>query len=105
MAPGAQAQIYLEAAASNRFTTESLGCSISISDGAHGTEYFRVENLVYLLLKKGYMARGVFSSRDMVAVDIAALDLADKAQGKLSSLAEEKEVNDLAPRSSRAQSA
>jgi len=81
-------QIHLEAAAANGFTAESLGRSISISDGAYGTEGVRVENPDGLLLKESYMARGVFSSRDMVAVDIAALDMADMAPGKPGSTAE-----------------
>jgi len=37
---------------------------------------------------------GVFASRDMVAIDVAALDMADKASGIPGSMAEEKEVMD-----------
>jgi uncharacterized Fe-S center protein len=66
---------------------KSMGCPISISDGAYGTKGVRVEIPDVLLLKEGYTAMGVFSSRDMVAVDIAAMDMADMAPGKPGSTA------------------
>ena len=49
-------------------------------------------------MKEGYTARCVFSSRDMVAVDIAALDMVDKAPGKPGSTAEEETKDPGAPR-------
>ena len=60
-------QFYLETAAANGFTAESMGCPIIISDGAYGTEDVRVDVPDGLILKEGYLARGIADTDAMRA--------------------------------------
>ena len=62
------AQFHLETAAANGFTAESMGCPIVISDGTYGTEDIRVEIPDGILLKEGYMAKGVADADAMIVV-------------------------------------
>jgi uncharacterized Fe-S center protein len=62
------AQFHLETAAANGFTAESMGCPIIISDGAYGTEDVRVEIPDGLILKEGYLARGIADADAMIVV-------------------------------------
>jgi uncharacterized Fe-S center protein len=62
-----QEQFYLETAAVNGFTTESMGCPIIIADGAYGTEDVRVEIPDGILLKEGYLGRA-FADADAMIV-------------------------------------
>ena len=63
-----QEQFYLETAAANGFTTESMGCPIIIADGAYGTEDVRVEIPDGLLLKEGYLGRAIADADAMIVV-------------------------------------
>jgi len=53
------ADLYMETAARNGFTAETMGCPIVISDGMYGTDDVRVDIPDGLLLKEGYLARGI----------------------------------------------
>jgi uncharacterized Fe-S center protein len=63
-----QEQFYLETAAANGFTTESMGCPVIIADGAYGTEDVRVEIPDGLLLKEGYLGRAIADADAMIVV-------------------------------------
>ena len=62
------AQFHLETAAANGFTAESMGCPVIIADGAYGTEDVRVDLPDGLLLKEGYLARGIADADAMIVV-------------------------------------
>ncbi len=63
-----QEQFYLETAAANGFTTESMGCPVIIADGAYGTEDVRVEIPDGILLKEGYLGRAIADADAMIVV-------------------------------------
>lgn len=53
------ADLYLETAARNGFTAETMGCPVLISDGMYGTDDVKVDIPDGLLLKEGYLAKGI----------------------------------------------
>ncbi len=62
------ADLYLETATRNGFTAETMGCPIVISDGMYGTDDVRVEIPDGLLLKEGYLARGVADADALIVL-------------------------------------
>jgi uncharacterized Fe-S center protein len=62
------ADLYLETAARNGFTSQSMGCPIIISDGIYGTDDVKVEINKGLILKEGYLAKGIAESDSMIVV-------------------------------------
>jgi uncharacterized Fe-S center protein len=62
------ADLYLETAARNGFTTQSMGCPIIISDGLYGTDDVKVEISNGLILKEGYLAKGIAESDSMIVI-------------------------------------
>jgi uncharacterized Fe-S center protein len=62
------ADFYLENAARNGFTAATMGCPIIISDGMYGTDDIRVDLPDGLLLKEGYLARGIADADSMLVV-------------------------------------
>ncbi len=62
------ASFYLENAARNGFTAETMGCPIIISDGMYGTDDVRVDLPDGLLLKEGYLARGIADADSVIVV-------------------------------------
>ena len=50
------ADLHLETAARNGFTSQSMGCPIIISDGLYGTDDVKVDIPDGLLLKEGYLS-------------------------------------------------
>lgn len=63
-----QEQFYLETAAANGFTTESMGCPVIIADGAYGTEDVRVDIPDGILLKEGHLGRAIADADAMIVV-------------------------------------
>lgn len=62
------ADLYLETAARNGFTSESMGCPIIISDGMYGRDDVRLEIPDGLLLKEAYLAKGIAEADAMIVV-------------------------------------
>ncbi len=62
------ADLYLETAARNGFTKESMGCPIIISDGLYGRDDLKVEIPDGLLLKEAYLANGIAEADSMIVV-------------------------------------
>jgi hypothetical protein len=62
------ADLHLETAARNGFTSQSMGCPIIISDGLYGTDDVKVDIPDGLLLKEGYLAKGIAESDAMIVV-------------------------------------
>jgi uncharacterized Fe-S center protein len=60
--------LYLETATRNGFTAETMGCPIVISDGVYGTDDVKVDLPDGLLLKEGYLARGISDADSMIVV-------------------------------------
>jgi uncharacterized Fe-S center protein len=61
-------QFYLETAATNGYTAETMGCPVIIADGTYGTEDVRVEIPDGILLREGYLARGIADADAMIVV-------------------------------------
>jgi uncharacterized Fe-S center protein len=62
------ADLYLETAARNGFTAETMGCPIIISDGMYGTDDVTVDIPDGLLLKEGFLARGIADADSVIVV-------------------------------------
>jgi uncharacterized Fe-S center protein len=62
------ADLYLETAARNGFTAETMGCPILISDGMYGTDDVKVDLPNGLLLKEAYLARGISDADSLILV-------------------------------------
>jgi len=62
------AQFYLETAAANGFTRESMGCPIVIADGSYGTDDVRVEIPDGVILKEGFLASGIAHADAVIVV-------------------------------------
>jgi len=62
------AQFYLETAAANGFTPQSMGCPIIIADGTYGTEDIRVDIPDGVLLKESFMAKAIADADAMIVV-------------------------------------
>ncbi len=62
------ASFYLENAARNGFTAETMGCPVIISDGMYGTDDVKVDLPDGLLLKEGYLARGIADADSVIVV-------------------------------------
>ncbi|MGQ9680562.1 MAG: DUF362 domain-containing protein [Candidatus Bathyarchaeia archaeon] len=62
------AQFYLETAAANGFTKESMGCPIIIADGNYGVDDVRVDIPDGLLLKEGFLASGIYQADAVIVV-------------------------------------
>ena len=62
------ADIHLETATRNGFTSETMGCPIIISDGMYGTEDVKLEIPDGLLLKEAYMAKGIADADSMIVL-------------------------------------
>jgi len=63
------ADLYLETAARNGFTRETMGCPIIISDGMYGIDDVKIETPNGLLLKEGYLARGIADADAVIVVN------------------------------------
>ncbi|MES0326466.1 MAG: DUF362 domain-containing protein, partial [Candidatus Bathyarchaeia archaeon] len=59
------AELHLETAARNGFTSQSMGCPIIISDGLYGTDDVKVDIPGGLILKEGYLAKGIAEADSM----------------------------------------
>jgi uncharacterized Fe-S center protein len=62
------ADLYLETAARNGFTSETMGCPIIISDGMYGTDDVKVDIPDGLLLKEGFLAKGIADADSVIVV-------------------------------------
>ena len=62
------AQFYLETAAANGFTRESMGCPIIIADGSYGFDDVRVDIPDGVILKEGFLASGIAGADAVIAV-------------------------------------
>lgn len=63
------ADLHLETAARNGFTPQSMGCPIIISDGLYGTDDVKIDISDGLILKEGYMAKGIADADAMIVVN------------------------------------
>ena len=62
------ADMYMETAARNGFTAETVGCPIIIADGMYGTDDVRLDISDGMLLKEAYMAEGIANADSMIVV-------------------------------------
>jgi uncharacterized Fe-S center protein len=62
------ADMHLETAARNGFTSQSMGCPIIISDGLYGTDDVKVDIPNGMILKEGYLAKGFVDADAMIVV-------------------------------------
>ncbi len=62
------ADLYLETAARNGFTAETMGCPVVISDGMYGVDDVRLELKDGLLLKEAYLARGIADADALIVL-------------------------------------
>lgn len=62
------AQFYLETAAANGYTRESMGCPVIIADGEYGLDDVRVEIPDGLILKEGYLASAIAHADAVIVV-------------------------------------
>ena len=62
------AALYLENAARNGFTAQSMGCPIVIADGMYGTEDVKVDIPDGVILKEAYLAKGIADADAMIVV-------------------------------------
>jgi uncharacterized Fe-S center protein len=62
------ADMHLETAARNGFTPQSMGCPIIISDGMYGTEDVKLDIPDGMLLKEGFLAKGIADADAMIVV-------------------------------------
>jgi len=62
------AELHLETAARNGFTSQSMGCPIIISDGLYGTDDVKVDIPGGLILKEGYLAKGIAEADSMIVI-------------------------------------
>ena len=62
------AELHLETAARNGFTQQSMGCPIIISDGLYGTDDVKIDIPDGLILKEGYLAKGIAEADSMIVI-------------------------------------
>lgn len=63
------AELYLETAARNGFTPQSMNCPIIISDGMYGDDDIKVDIPDGFLLKEGYLAKTIADADAMIAIN------------------------------------
>ena len=62
------ADLHLETAARNGFTSQSMGCPIIISDGLYGSDDIKVDIPDGMILKEGFLAKGIAEADSMIVI-------------------------------------